>query len=56
MSAITISGVIIYSENLALSSFYAEQDYWRYSHDLKEAATHNQAAIHAHVLMTNHVS
>jgi putative transposase len=35
--------------------FYAEQDYWRYWHDLKEAATHNQAAIHAYVLMTNHV-
>jgi REP-associated tyrosine transposase len=35
--------------------FYAEQDYWRYLHDLKEAATHNQAAIHAYVLMTNHV-
>jgi putative transposase len=35
--------------------FYAEQDSWRYLHDLKEAATHNQAAIHAYVLMTNHV-
>jgi putative transposase len=35
--------------------FYAEQDYWRYSHDLKEAAIHNQAAIRAYVLMTNHV-
>jgi putative transposase len=35
--------------------FYAEQDYWRYLDDLKEAATHNQAAIHAYVLMTNHV-
>jgi putative transposase len=35
--------------------FYAEQDYWRYLHDLKEAATHNQAAIHAYVLMTDHV-
>ncbi len=35
--------------------FYAEEDYGRYLHDLKEAATHNQAAIHAYVLMTNHV-
>ena len=35
--------------------FYAEGDYWRYLHDLQEAATHNQAAIHAYVLMTNHV-
>jgi putative transposase len=35
--------------------FYAEQDYWQYWHDLKEAATHHQAAIHAYVLMTNHV-
>jgi REP element-mobilizing transposase RayT len=35
--------------------FFAEQNYRRYLHDLKEAATHNQAAIHAYVLMTNHV-
>ncbi len=35
--------------------FYTEKDYWRYLHDLKEAATRNQAAIHAYVLMTNHV-
>ena len=30
--------------------FYAEEDYWRYLHDLKEAAPHNQAAIHAYIL------
>ncbi|MFW2374779.1 MAG: transposase [Gammaproteobacteria bacterium] len=35
--------------------FYAEDDYYRYLHDLKEAAHKNQCAIHAYVLMTNHV-
>jgi len=35
--------------------FYAEQDYYRYLHDLKEAAVKNNCAVHAYVLMTNHV-
>lgn len=35
--------------------FYAGEDYYRYLHDLQEAAEKNQAVIHAYVLMTNHV-
>jgi len=35
--------------------FYTEQDYIRYLADLREAAERNQVAIHAYVLMTNHV-
>jgi putative transposase len=35
--------------------FYVEADYSRYLHILQEAAEKNQAAIHAYVLMTNHV-
>ena len=35
--------------------FYSEQDYRRYLTDLHEAAKHNSVAIHAYVLMTNHV-
>lgn len=35
--------------------FFAEGDYQRYLHDLHEAAKRNNVAIHAYVLMTNHV-
>jgi len=35
--------------------FYAEDDYSRYLTNLHEAATNNDVAIHAYVLMTNHV-
>jgi putative transposase len=35
--------------------FYTEDDYYRYLHDLEESAQKNQCAIHAYVLMTNHV-
>lgn len=35
--------------------FYSEDDYRRYLQDLHEAAITNHAAIHAYVLMTNHV-
>lgn len=35
--------------------FYAVEDYCRYLEDLYDAASKNQAAIHAYVLMTNHV-
>ena len=35
--------------------FYAVEDYYRYLHDLREAAKKNDAAIHAYVLMTSHV-
>lgn len=30
--------------------FYAEDDYYRYLHDLTEAAQKNQCAVHAYVL------
>ena len=35
--------------------FYAEEDYVRYLEELHQAAVANQVAIHAYVLMTNHV-
>jgi putative transposase len=35
--------------------FYAENDYYRCLHDLADAARKNHCAIHAYVLMTNHV-
>ena len=35
--------------------FYSQQDYFKYLDNLHEAATNNAAAIHAYVLMTNHV-
>ena len=35
--------------------FYAVDDYYRYLADLHDAAIKNQVAIHAFVLMTNHV-
>ncbi len=35
--------------------FYTGVDYFRYLNDLRDAATKNCVAIHAYVLMTNHV-
>ena len=35
--------------------FFCVEDYQHYLDDLHEAASNNQAAIHAYVLMTNHV-
>ena len=35
--------------------FYAVDDYFRYLDDLHDASEKNQVAIHAYVLMTNHV-
>ena len=35
--------------------FYSDDNYVRYLEDLHEAATKNNAVIHAYVLMTNHV-
>lgn len=35
--------------------FYTIDDYHRYLQDLYDAATANQVAVHAYVLMTNHV-
>ena len=36
--------------------FNADDDYQRYKQDLLEAAQKNQVAIHAYVLLTNHVA
>lgn len=35
--------------------FFAESDYYCYLRELQEAAEKNHAAVHAYVLMTNHV-
>lgn len=35
--------------------FFAKEDYQRYLEYLHDAASQNQAAVHAYVLMTNHV-
>lgn len=35
--------------------FYAEEDYNRYLMDLENALTNNNCALHAYILMTNHV-
>ncbi|TVT55154.1 MAG: transposase, partial [Sedimenticola thiotaurini] len=35
--------------------FFAIDDYFHYLRDLREAAERNAIAIHAYVLMTNHV-
>lgn len=35
--------------------FYAEDDYYRYLNDLKQALGRNDCRLHAYVLMTNHV-
>ena len=46
---------VIQRGNNRESCFYAEADYCRYLYDIKEAAGKNQCAVHAYVLMTNHV-
>lgn len=54
----TIPGIpqhIIQRGNNREPCFYSEQDYTRYLDDLQEAAKKNGVAIHAYVLMTNHV-
>jgi len=35
--------------------FFCDDDYWRYLHDLKLASGNSGCAVHAYVLMTNHV-
>jgi putative transposase len=35
--------------------FYAQDDYYRYLHDLEDSSEKNYCAVHAYVLMTNHV-
>lgn len=46
---------IIQRANNRESRFYAVSDHRRYLHDLSEASEKNNVAIHAYVLMTNHV-
>ena len=53
-----LSGIpqhIIQRGNNREPCFYAVADYHRYLHNLHEAAERNNVAIHAYVLMTNHV-
>jgi len=35
--------------------FFCDDDYWKYINDLHKAKSENSVAIHAYVLMTNHV-
>lgn len=35
--------------------FFSGDDYYRYLHELRDAAERNAAVVHAYVLMTNHV-
>ena len=46
---------IIQRENNPSACFYAEEDYRRYLDTLQEQAERHACAIHAYVLMTNHV-
>lgn len=46
---------IVQRGNCRQATFYAEKDYQTYLDWLSEAARHHGCAIHAYVLMTNHV-
>ncbi len=46
---------IIQRGNNRTPCFYAEEDYRRYLHTLREMAERFDCAVHAYVLMTNHV-
>ena len=55
---LAIAGVpwhIIQRGNNRSACFYSEQDYHYYLQTLQEQASRNDCAIHAYVLMTNHV-
>jgi putative transposase len=55
---IAIAGIpwhVIQRGNNRSACFYAEEDYRRYLETLQEQATRHGCAIHAYVLMTNHV-
>lgn len=55
---ISVPGIpwhIIQRGNNRAACFYADEDYRRYLHDLKERADKHGCLIHAYVLMTNHV-
>ena len=46
---------IVQRGNNRQPTFFADKDYQRYLDDLSEAGRRCRCAIHAHVLMTNHV-
>ena len=46
---------IVQRGNDRLPCFARDLDYVRYLQDLRDAASENDCAIHAYVLMTNHV-
>jgi putative transposase len=55
---LSVAGIpwhIIQRGNYRSACFYAEEDYQLYLHHLKEQADKFGCAIHAYVLMTNHV-
>lgn len=55
---IALAGVvwhIIQRGNNRSACFYADEDYLRYLDTLKELAIKHECAVHAYVLMTNHV-
>jgi putative transposase len=46
---------IVQRGNIRKSCFFSVNDYLRYLQDLTTAANRNKVAVHAYVLMTNHV-
>ena len=55
---LTLAGIplhIIQRGNNRSACFYSDEDYHYYLNRLKEQATKYHCAIHAYVLMTNHV-
>jgi len=55
---ITVAGVphhVVQRGHNRQATFFADEDYLAYWHSLKEGAQRYHCAIHAYVLMTNHV-
>ena len=55
---ITVAGVphhVVQRGHNRQATFFADEDYLAYRHSLKEGAQRYHCAIHAYVLMTNHV-
>ena len=46
---------VIQRGNNRAACFFADEDYYSYLHWLKQAAAKYRVAVHAYVLMTNHV-